>query len=131
MPNFCLIIPVNLKPKPDLREQTVAQLCAQYFQSDIKFVLRGNTTTPDIFVVRTGEFWEIKNIRGCGRHTIEDNLRKASKQSDKVIISLLVAPKLDASRVKGRIEFILKTRRMPIHSVLLITKTGKVIDIKW
>lgn len=79
MPNFSLIIPVNLKPKPDLREQTVAQLCAQYFQSDIKFVLRGNTTTPDIFVARTGEFWEIKNIRGCGRHAIGYNLHDSGE----------------------------------------------------
>ena len=130
MPDFCLIIPVDLKPKPDRYESAVARICAQHFQSDIKFVLRGNLTTPDILVVRTGELWEIKNIRGCGKHTIEDNMRKASKQSDKVVISLLAAPKLDAMRVKGRIISVLRTKRMPIQSVILITKTGKVIDIK-
>lgn len=128
--NFNIIWPIGLKPKPDKYEELVAELCADYFQSDVRFVLRGNSTTPDIQIMRTGECWEIKNVRGNGKHTVEDNLRRASKQSSLVIISLLAAYKSDAHRVEGKIRKVLATRRMPIKSVLLITKTGKVIDIE-
>lgn len=127
---FNIIRPSGLKPKPSKYEEKVAEICAGYFQSDIKFVLRGLTTTPDIQIIRTSEFWEIKHIRGRGKHTIEDNLRKASKQSSRVIISLLAAPGADAHRVEGKIRSIIATRRMPIKAVLLITKAGKVVDIR-
>ena len=127
--NFNIIRPAHLKPRPDKYEERVAEICADYFKSDIKFVIRGAATTPDIQVVQTGKLWEIKNIRGCGKHTIEDNLRKASKQSRLIIISLLAAHKLDERRVEGKVRSIIATRRMLIDAVLLITKTGKVIDI--
>ena len=127
---FNIIRPAGLKPRPDKYEERVAELCAEYFQSDVAFVLRNNHTTPDIQVTRMQQFWEIKNIKGGGKHTIEDNLRKASKQSRNIIISLLATSKLDSNRVKGKIKSVLATQRMPIDCVLLITKTGKIIDIK-
>ncbi len=129
MKQYNLIIPIGLKPEPDKYEKAVARLCAEKFQSDILFVKRGVATTPDIQVVRTGQFWEIKNIKGNGRHTIEDNLRKASKQSSNVIITLLATSKLDSRRVAQRIGFILNTKRMPLKHVLLITKSDRIIDI--
>lgn len=128
--NFNIIRPVGLSPRPNKYEERVAEICAKYFQSDIRFIMRGNKTTPDIQIVKTGECWEIKNIKGVGKHTIEDNLRKASKQSPKIIISLLATSKLDSQRVAGKIRSVMATRRMPIDSMLLITKSEKVIDIK-
>ena len=129
-PTFHIIRPVGLKPLPNKYEERIAEICAEWFQSDVAFVMRGSHTTPDIKVIRTNQYWEIKNITGSSKHTIEDNLRKASKQSDKVIISLLNNSKIDANRAKFRIISILKTQRMPISSVLLKSKTQKVIDIK-
>lgn len=123
--NYNIIRPADMKPRPDKYEERVAELCAEYFKSDVAFVLRGTQTTPDIRVLKTGAYWEIKNIKGKGRHAVEDNLRKASKQSNRIIISLLMASKLDTHRVEGRIRSVLATRRMPIESVLLITKAGK------
>lgn len=127
---FRIIRPVGLKPLPDKYEEKIAELCANYFQSDITFVLRGNHTTPDIQVMKTGQFWEIKNIKSNGKHAIEDNLRKASKQSDRIIISLLRCSKADATQAESRICHILKTKRMPISRALLVLKTGEIIDIK-
>lgn len=128
--NFNIIRPVGLKPKPDKYEERVAELLAEKFQSDIAFVLRGTRTTPDILVVKTGEYWKIKNIRGSGKHAIEDNLRKASKQSKNVIISLLKPSELTAARVQSRVQHLLKTTNIKLNRVLLVTRSGKIIDIK-
>ena len=127
---YNIIRPVGLKPAPDKYEEKVAELCAKWFRSDIAFVLRSGHTTTDIKVLKTGQFWEIKNIKGCGNHTIEDNLRKASKQSQNVIISLLASKKMSSKQAKNRISYVLGTKRMPIKKVLLITKNEQVIDIK-
>lgn len=127
---FHIIRPVGLKPKPDKYEERVAEICANLFQSDIEFVIRGNASSPDIRVLKMGQYWEIKNIRSAGKHTIEDNLRKASKQAKNVIISLLKTQSADSRRIESRIRRVLATRRMPIERVILITKTGKAIDIK-
>lgn len=127
---FRIIRPVGLKPKPDKYEECIAEVCANLFQSDIEFVVRGNASTPDIKVLKIGQYWEIKNIRSTGKHAVEDNLRKASKQAKNVIISLLKTQSPDSRRIESRIRHILATKRMPIKRVILITKTGKAIDIK-
>ena len=127
---FHVIHPVGLRPMPDKNEELVAELCAVYFHSDVTFVLRGTNTTPDIKVLRTRQFWEIKNIRGASKHTVEDNLRKASRQSTNVIVSLLANSKLSSKQAENRIRHILKTQRMPLKRVLLITRSCQIIDIK-
>ncbi len=128
--SYSLIYPIGLKPKPDKYEMAVAEVCAKYFQSNIMFVIRGNHTTPDIQVVKTKQFWEIKNLIGKGKHMIENNLRKASKQSRNVIVSLLKSPKITGEQAERRIRYILKTTNIHLNHVLLITKNGKIIDIQ-
>lgn len=127
---YHVLRPANLRPTPTRCEEKVAEICALHFRSDVIFVMRSGHTTPDLEVVRMKQFWEVKNIRGSSNHTIEDNLRKASKQSENVIISLLSSSKMDAKRTEIRIRHILRTKRMPLKRVLLITRTGIVIDIK-
>ena len=124
---FKVIIPVDVKPHPDQYEETVARILAKYFQSDVLFVPRSINHTPDIQVVKTRQYWEIKNICGNSKKTIEDNLRKAAKQSDHVAISLL-RTKMPSKQAIFRINFYLNHARGNIKQVLLITKKGKVID---
>ncbi len=114
---------------PDEFEETVAELCAEHFQSDIEFIVRNRHTTPDIKVVKTRQSWEIKNIRGYSKHTIEDNLRKANKQADNIIVSLLRSSRMDATRAEARIRYMLKATNVKFRHVLLITKDRKIIDI--
>ncbi len=130
MKQYNLIIPIGLKPEPDKYEKTIARLCAEKFQSDILFVLRGTSTTPDIQVVKTRQFWEIKNIEGNSKNTIEDNLKRASKQADNVIISLL-RTKMTPQQAEVRIRFYLKRARKNLRHVVLITKQGKFIDFEF
>ncbi len=126
---YHVLRPAELRPTPTRYEEKVAEICALHFRSDVMFVVRSGHTTPDLEVVRMKQFWEVKNIRGSSNHTVEDNLRKASKQSENVIISLL-SSKMDTKRTEARIRHILRTKRMPLKRVLLITRTGIVIDIK-
>ena len=127
---YNIIRPVGLKPAPDKYEEKVAELCAKWFHSDIAFVLRSGHTTPDIKVLKTGQFWEIKNIKSDGKHTIEDNLRKANKQADNLIVSLLRSSTKDYARTESRIRYVLKNTNVKFTGVLLVTKAGKVVDIK-
>ena len=129
MRSYNIITPDCISPKPNQSEEAVAELLAQHFDSDISFIKRGSHTTPDIKVIKTGEFWEIKNIRGNGKHTMEDNLRKASKQSSNVVISLLQNPKMTPAKAASKIRFVLENANIPIDHVLLITKSRKIIAI--
>ncbi len=125
---FKVIIPVDIKPYPDNYEEMVARILARKFQSDILFVQpTGSLHTPDLQVMKTREFWEVKNIRGNGKNTIEDNLKRAAKQSRNVVISLLRS-KMPYTQAVARIRYFLSRPHGNIKQVLLITKSGKVID---
>ena len=126
---YNIIVPPALKPRPDAYEMMVAKICAPWFHSDIEFILRGNRTTPDIRVIATNRSWEIKSIRGNSKYTIRDNLKKASQQSDYIIISLLKPTTMTPSQAEARIRHFLATAKTNIKHVLLITKQKKVIDI--
>ncbi len=125
---FKVIIPVDIKPYPDSYEEMVARILARKFQSDILFVQpTGSLHTPDLQVAKTREFWEIKNIRGNGKNTIEDNLKRAAKQSRNVVISLLRS-KMPYTQAVARIRHNLNEAHGNIKKVILITKSGKTID---
>lgn len=124
---FEVIVPTNIKPLPDKYEMAVARILAQKFQSNIKFVECGSTKTPDVQVLSTEKYWEIKNIKGDGKLTIEDNLRKAAKQSDNIVISLLRSS-MTPEKATSHIRWYLKHARANIKHVVLVTKRGKTID---
>ena len=125
---YNIIIPVDLKPKPDECERTVAELMAAHYKSDIKFVKRGMMTTPDILVLRYNQNWEIKNIRGNSKRTIQNNLRRADDQSENVVICLFKT-KMTAQQAVGRINAEL-SKANKIRKLILITKSHKIIVIK-
>lgn len=117
-----------MKPKPDKYEWAVAEVMANYFDSDISFIECSSKKSPDILIWRTRTCWEIKNIRGDSKFTIQNNLRKAGDQSNYVIISLLRA-RMPLERARNRINyFMLRDRRF--RKILLVTKTKKVFVIK-
>lgn len=127
---FKIIIPVDMKPYPDSYEERVARILARKFQSDMLFVPPNNSLhTPDLQVVKTGEFWEIKNIRGNSKNTIEDNLKKAAKQSHNVVISLLRS-KMTATQASARIRYFLSRPHGSIKQVILVTGSNKTIDFR-
>lgn len=127
IPTFEVIVPTSVKPLPDQYEMSVARILANKMQSDIRFIERSSIKTPDIQIVATGEYWEIKNIKGNGKLTIEDNLRKASKQANNVVISLLRST-MTPEKASSYINWYLKHAHANIKHVILITKRRKTID---
>lgn len=124
---FKVLIPIDIKPHPDRYEEAIARILAHRFRSDILFVARNTNHTPDVQVVKTRQYWEIKNIRGNSKKTIEDNLRRAVKQSEYIVISLL-RTNMTPTQAATRIKFYLAHARGNIKQVILITKKGKCID---
>jgi hypothetical protein len=71
--------------------------------------------------------WEVKSPKGDSKNTIENNLKKASKQSTNIVI--------DFSRIKmheqqafSRLNFEL-SKAHHFKRVLAIKKTGEVVSI--
>jgi hypothetical protein len=129
MKKYHIITPAGMKPKPDKYEWAIAEIVACYFKSDVSFIECSNKKSPDILVVNTSKLWEIKNIRGNGKFTIQNNLREAGSQSEYVIISLL-RTKMVLEQAKSRISFFLKNDPRRFNKVLLVTKSKKVLEIK-
>lgn len=121
-----IIIPTNINPRPERFEIEAASIIAEYLQANATFIARSTVNTPDVEI--KGIEWEIKSPLGKSKHTIEMQLRRASRQSAYVI--------LDARRFKIHIAKIRRQLRyhgeikMHIKRILLITKTEQVEEIK-
>lgn len=100
---------------------------AEYFKSNIEFVERGSSTTPDIKVGNI--YWEIKSPKGNGKYTISDNIRSAKHQSSNIVINLS-RTKMTAKQAESRIRNFLKNSSTGVKRLILVTKSNKVIDIK-
>jgi hypothetical protein len=116
------IIPNGADPR--LHEIKVTEILAKQGRAIIFLVPKDTykQKTPDI--VMDGEEWEIKSPQ---KGNIEKNLKKASRQSQNIIIY--------SGRTKepdGKIERTLRkkiTEQKKIKKIIFITKTGKIVDI--
>ncbi len=81
--------------------------------------------TPDAII--NGKEWEIKSPKKNGKYTIEHMLQSAEKQSPNVIIDLRrnTAPVRSLAKIKHRAGL-----RNKLKNVVVITKDGRIIDIK-
>lgn len=122
-----MITPIDIKPIPTEDEQNVAITLAEYFKSNIEFVKRGSSTTPDIKVGTI--YWEIKSPKGNGKYTISDNIRSAKHQSSNIVINLS-RTKMTAKQAESRIRNFLKNSSTGVKRLILVTKSNQVIDIK-
>lgn len=115
------------KPRP--HERKLAETIAECFQSDIIFLRRRSSQTPDIYVLKTNLRWELKSPIGRGKRTIQNNLRGIERQSENVIIDLSRS-KLSDDRAVSRAKEFLRTERNRIKRLKILLKTGEIIDIK-
>lgn len=114
-------------PRP--HEKKTAEKLAQLMESNIVFLRRAASKTPDLFVLKTNIRWELKSPTGGGKHTIQNNLREADDQSDNVILDLTRSKLSDRQGISRANEFI-RTERTRIKRLKVLTKTGKLLDIK-
>ena len=117
------------KSKPRPHERKAAEKIASNFKSDIIFLRKISSKTPDLYVLKTNIRWELKSPTGGGKHTIQNNIREASSQSENIIIDLSRAKLSDSQGISRAKEFI-KTEKSKIKRLKILTKTGELFDIK-
>lgn len=93
---------------------------------NVEFIAVKTVKTADILY--RGLEWEIKSPIGGSRHTIENNLRNALKQSVNLIFDLRRL-KIEESRAIGEIERQVKMMS-GFRNVLVITKEDQIRKIK-
>lgn len=91
----------------------------------LTFLPTRTVKTPDILFL--GKEWEIKTPLGNSSRTIEDCLRRGSKQSPNIIIDIRFT-KLPETKCLQAIRYHFH-RIQQLKNILIITKSGKIIDI--
>lgn len=99
------------------------------FGFDVEYIMPRHiykSTNPDFLV--NGTIWETKSPEGNGKNTIKHQFDGTSKQADKIILDLrrIKLPAEKAERqAMARFEKAINIKRL-----LLITKSGRVLDIR-
>ena len=127
MNRFRLFYDLNRNDAPKKHEEYVARIIADYFQSDIQFIRKTSSRTPDFYILKTYQLWELKSPLGNGKRTIANNLREASKQSRNIILDLSRC-KMNNSVALSRIRGFLSSGDAHINRLIVIDKSRKIID---
>ena len=98
-----------------------------YFKADIICIHPGSGKTPDIRI--KGIEWELKSPQGNGVKTIENILKKATRQSENIILDLSRI-KMNGNRALSRTKYYLHNNKHGIKKLIVITKNHKVLDFK-
>ncbi len=124
-PSYSVIVPKELYPKPSNREMTAAYILIDFFNSDIKFVIRSDNKTPDFLI--DNKYWELKSPTGNGKYNLQHALRNAAKQSENVIIDARFS-KIHINKIKNELNYQFKHSKNIKH-LLLIDKQKNVVEI--
>ncbi len=101
---------------PD-EQETVQKLAA--FGEDIVCQKESNQRTSADIIWR-GELWELKNPLGATRHTIKNNLRKAKRQSGRIIIDISRSRILLSSAINHSRDHMRRTKQ--VREIILIAR---------
>lgn len=123
---YNIIIPVGMKPRPKIHEETAGDILANYFKSDVYFIETRSQGTPDVSI--KGIEWEIKSPIGASANNVQKNMREAAAQSENVVIDLRRS-KLHQARALGYIKQF-TDRYTKLKRVLVITKAKQILTIK-
>ena len=110
---------------PEKHELKVARYFAE-LGYDIEFISPSNIRDvhrPDILM--HGKEWEIKSPQGKAKRTIEQNYRKAAKQSKYIIFDLRRCP-LPESQTLGQLQREFDDRHT--KCLLVILKNGSLLE---
>ncbi len=124
-PNYSVIIPRDVFPKPDKKEMSAAYILLDYFKADVKFIPRNNCRTPDLLVNRIG--WELKAPTGSGKRNLQHTISRAIKQSQYIIIDARFS-KIHISKIKSHLTAEIKKNKQ-IKRLLLIDKQKNIVEI--
>lgn len=100
-------------------------LLLDYFDTDITCINPGTGKTPDLKINNIK--WELKSPQGNGVKTIENILKKATKQSKNIVLDLSRI-KMNGNQALARTKYYLHNNKHGIKKLIVITKNHKVID---
>lgn len=126
---YKVIIEDSKQSKPRNHELSASEKIAAYFKSNIVFLRRLESRTPDLYIIKTNMRWELKSPTGGSKHTIQNNLRASDGQSENVILDLSRSKLSDRQGISRTKEFI-RNEHSRIRRLKILTKQGKIIDIK-
>ena len=121
-----IITPHGLRPEPHELETADIFTALGY---NVEFLAPSRTKgsrTPDVNI--GGVLWEMKSPTGNGRRVVQDQLRRAIKQSKNIIFDAR-RTRLDDKKIQIELEKHIKTFRS-IKRLTLILKNNKIIYIK-
>lgn len=124
--NYQIHISGEIHPYPTEYEISAAIIISNYLKSDVVFVKRATSKTPDFEI--KGKVWELKSPTGNSKRTMQNNLRKADNQSSNIILDLRRC-KMRSMEALSRIKFEL-SRANNISHLLIIQKSGKIVELK-
>ena len=128
MKKFKIQIEETGRAKPRDHELRAARIVANHFQSDVIFLRRYASRTPDLYILKTNVRWELKSPTGGSKYTIQNNLREVDGQSNNVFLDLSRS-KLTSEKGISRARDFIKNEKTRIRRLKIITKSGKIIDI--
>ena len=124
-----VIIPSNHQNPPEPHEVDVALILSRHYQTTVEFIIPvDDFKRKSADIVMLGVEWEIKSPKGDSKTTIGAQFRRASRQSSNIV--------LDTRRTKLKYDGIEKQviieakQRSAINKVLIINKSGKIVEIK-
>jgi len=125
MAKYRVIIPTDLKPSPAHYEITAATLLANYFKTDVEFVLRSNQKTPDFLI--NGVKWELKSPTGDGKYNVQHQIKAAAKQSANVVFDARRS-KMHMTKIRSEVERHFGYTK-PIKRLILIDKYKAIVEL--
>ncbi|MCL2085945.1 hypothetical protein FWH09_03370 [Candidatus Saccharibacteria bacterium] len=126
MRKYKVIMDSSIKPAPQDFEISAAQILANYFKGNAKMIPRTSMKTPDVEIC--GIEWEIKSPTGHGKRNIQHQIANACKQSRNIVIDARRSKRYGDNLMR-ELQNIYKTSKR-IKRLLLVTKSGKVIEFK-
>ena len=124
-----VIIPENHPNPPLPHEVNMASVLAQHFKTVVEFLVPiDDYKRKSADIKMLGVEWELKCPMGASKSTIENQFRRASKQSRNIIIDTR-RTKLDYQTIESRVLFELK-KHPSVKRVILIDNFEKIIEIQ-
>lgn len=118
----------NVILKPTKREIEVAKLLGKAIGGRVSIIPRINqpfgTKTPDYII--NGEKFDLKEIVGNGKYTIQGNIKGKKKQANNFIVDITNS-KLDISEVYRQINNIYNSKHYLWLNKILLIKTDNIM----
>ena len=123
-----VIIPLGHPNPPEQHEIDAAMILASHYNTKVEFIVPvDDYLRKSADLIMSGVEWEMKSPIGYSKATIENQFRRASKQSKNMVIDTR-RTKLDDKDIE---KAILRETKKPsaIKRVILINKFGEIVVI--